>query len=88
MKKKINIINSLYEKHKSKANSTAIGLNAAAIIFLYAHFVSVKEYDELEQLTKQIQTQVSQLKNEVEVLKVEVLIANPTFPSFIKKQNP
>lgn len=88
MKKKTNVITSLYEKHKSKANSTAIGLNAAAIVFLYTHFVPVKDYDALKEWTKQIQTQTSQLKNEVEVLKVEVLIANPTFPSFIKKQNP
>ena len=75
-------VQSLYTKHKSIANSAVSGLNAAAIIFLYTHFVSINDYNKSTDWIKQIQQQNNQLKSDIEVLKTEMQIANPTFPRF------
>lgn len=56
-------------KHKNKAmTGGALGLNAAAIIFLYTHFVPRTEYEKLEQRYEKTQQEVVMLRTSVAVL--------------------
>lgn len=58
-----------YDMAKKHGVKTAVGLNAAAIIFLYSRFVTLSDYSSLKNWTTAQQKQLTDLQSQVSFLK-------------------
>lgn len=62
---------------KTHGTRAIIGLNAAAVIFLYTHFVPQKDYDSLKTWVDNVQKSVAQLKVDLAVLQAQAVKTAP-----------
>lgn len=67
----------LAKKHGAKA---AIGLNAAALIFLYSHFVPVREFRTLQATVAAQEAEIDKLQQQVGFLRGKTSTTTPADP--------